>query len=243
MFYDFFLGLLGILLTLSAAFEFQHKNVKNDASGTLDEKATVTFSEMLEHAFYQCLNLVQGIYFHTIRYDTILLSRLCSLFLVSSPWLVRRLFPVNSFSDNYSSVVNDGRSWSSGMISSMYRIKKCQYLLYKHFLLHGLNISVAFGSIRITTTRDFRWYWLLLNMSYVMEFFLQTLVKKKKMGQFFMLMLQWLLMIAASLKACYMLRYINIFTAIGSLYMNFLNRNLDLFNVMTIATLFKIFDV
>jgi hypothetical protein len=51
--YDSILGVLGIALTLSAAGDFQHKNVKNVASGVLDEHATVTYGEMIEHSFYQ----------------------------------------------------------------------------------------------------------------------------------------------------------------------------------------------
>ena len=57
--FDAVLGTLGISLTLTAAHEFGHKNVRNRASGTLDEDATVTYDEMIEHAFYQGLNLFQ----------------------------------------------------------------------------------------------------------------------------------------------------------------------------------------
>jgi hypothetical protein len=57
--YDAVLATLGISLTLTAAHEFGHKNVRNRASGTLDEDATVTYDEMIEHAFYQGLNLFQ----------------------------------------------------------------------------------------------------------------------------------------------------------------------------------------
>lgn len=59
----------------------------------------------------------------------------------------------------------------------MYRLKKYQYLLYKHFLLHGLNISVAISGEAIAATPPFRLYWLSLNAAYVLEFFLQTLVR------------------------------------------------------------------
>ena len=55
------LGLSGTALTLTAARDFgpAHGRVRNVASGALDEKATVTSSEMIEHAFYQLLNLAQ----------------------------------------------------------------------------------------------------------------------------------------------------------------------------------------
>eukprot|EP01041_Mallomonas_annulata_P000810 gene810-1582_t len=46
------LGVCGILLTLFAAYEFPHKNIRNFASGTLDETATVTHDEMIEHKFF-----------------------------------------------------------------------------------------------------------------------------------------------------------------------------------------------
>lgn len=60
--YDAGLGVLGTALTLSAAFDFRaaHSRVKNVASGALDDDATVTFAEMMEHAFYQGQNLVQA---------------------------------------------------------------------------------------------------------------------------------------------------------------------------------------
>jgi len=46
---------VGIVLSLTAAFDFRkaHARVKNVASGTLDDDQTVTFSEMVEHSFYQ----------------------------------------------------------------------------------------------------------------------------------------------------------------------------------------------
>ena len=59
--YDIVLGVLGTLTTLSAAYEFQfgsHVKSTNKASGTLEESATVTSSEMFEHSFYQIINLM-----------------------------------------------------------------------------------------------------------------------------------------------------------------------------------------
>ena len=47
--------------------------------------------------------------------------------------------------DNY----NKGQySWS--LVSLMYRTKKYQYVFYKHFLLHGLNISVAMSGVQVS---------------------------------------------------------------------------------------------
>ena len=38
-------------------------------------------------------------------------------------------------------------------------MKKWQYLLYKHALLHGLNASVAVDGGSIVSTTFFRTYW------------------------------------------------------------------------------------
>jgi hypothetical protein len=35
----------------------------------------------------------------------------------------------------------------------MYRVKKYQYVFYKHFLLHGLNVSIAIWPINITNEK------------------------------------------------------------------------------------------
>ena len=56
------------------------------------------------------------------------------------PWLGRGAFPVNSFSANYKT---PGFGGTTPLIRFLYRMKKWQYLLYKHCLLHGLNVSVA----------------------------------------------------------------------------------------------------
>ena len=55
----------------------------------------------------------------------------------------------------------------------------------RHFLLHGLNVSVAMGGgggggegAALVGTAHFRLYWLCLNVAYVCEFFMQTLVKR-----------------------------------------------------------------
>jgi len=202
--YDIALGLLGILLTLSAARDFPHKNVKNHASGTLDEHATVTQDEMIEHSFYQGLNLIQILYIHSISLVTThtLMLLLCSS--AAFPWQFRSRFPVHSFSANYSQGNADTRS--TYIVKFLYRIKKYQYVFYKHFLLHGLNISLALQyNIKNTSSLAFdpyfRIYWLLLNTAYVMEFFLQTLVKKGFLLQRSMLAMQQVLMLASTLAA------------------------------------------
>jgi hypothetical protein len=59
--YDVVLGLLGLTATLTAASDFaSHRRIRNPASGALDDKATITKDEMLEHSFYQVLR-VNGI--------------------------------------------------------------------------------------------------------------------------------------------------------------------------------------
>jgi len=257
--FDIVLGLLGIALPLSAAFEFKHHGIKNVASGTLDEHATVTHNEMIEHAFYQAINLLQILFLHccywvflSIQEDIISIPipglressrghyvlRFLLLSAVSSPWLVRNKFPVNRFSDNYIKI--DQRS--TALVRTLYRIKKYQYIFYKHFLLHGLNITVVLipSYIELLFEKQgkgrfvFRLYWLLLNTSYVMEFFLQTLVKKKYMKQGTMLGLQHVLMVASSLVAVFVLQYVNVYVALSSLSLNFLNRKFDFLNTMLI---------
>jgi len=277
--FDAVLGVLGTMLTLFAAVEFQHKNVKNEASGTLDERATVTYNEMIEHSFYQALNLVQILFIHsmglfsgsissssvslhqhdqsnhvnnnTISSDVFtsyvawkdLPYRLALLFIVTSPWLIRQRFPIHKFSDNYknnsnnkNNKVNEDGSNFAGLIRILYRLKKYQYVFYKHFLLHGLNITIAITGIAFGNEFLFRLYWLLLNTSYVMEFFLQTLVKKRFMPQSHMLSLQKVLMTASSIAALMILRHVNVHISLASMLGNFTFRKHDLFNTMFIAT-------
>ena len=49
-------------------FKWLHRNVKNKASGVLDREATVTYNEMIEHVFYQILNLVQILFLHLFSF-------------------------------------------------------------------------------------------------------------------------------------------------------------------------------
>lgn len=199
---DVLLGLSGTLLTMTAAWDFKHKNIKNVASGVLDKHATVTNGEMLEHAFYQGLNLLQILFLHVVpiapQYSFLL------LLLVTAPWLVRKRFPLNSFRDNYHK--HDPKS--SLLVRVLYRVKKWQYVFYKFVLLHGLNIAVALMHRDVAHARDFRAYWALLNTAYVMEFFLQTLVKKGYLAQPVMLALNALLMLSSSCAAiCFLFTF------------------------------------
>ena len=187
--YDFTLPTLGTILTLTAAFDFKdaHSRVQNIASGVLDNDAVVTFSEMLEHSFYQILNAIQIAFLVVVtRIDMPAWCRGIVLLCATAPWLLRHRFPVNHFSDNYT---KEGRvKWA--LTSILYRLKKYQYLLYKHCLLHGLNITVAADAPQdLLTDRFFRLYWMALNTAYVMEFFLQTLVRRRYMSQTLMLLM------------------------------------------------------
>ncbi len=224
--FDSALGVLGVILTVTAAHEFGHKNVHNRASGTLDEDATVSYDEMIEHAFYQGVNLLQALFIcFASQPSTTLLSRAACACVCTAPWLFRSAFPVHSFSKNYSDKSSQSQHF---IIRFLYRIKKWQYVFYKHFLLHGLNVSVVFTpTVYFSSSLPFRIYWLLLNASYVFEFFLQTLVKKGHVPQRHMLKMQKVLMAAASAAAAGVLPYVNPWIAVLSLCLNFLWRRHD----------------
>jgi hypothetical protein len=81
-----------------------------------------------------------------------------------------------------------------------------------------------------TSSQSFRLYWLSLNASYVMEFFLQTLVKRKYMSQSTLLWLQKILMTEASIVAFYVLQHVYLWIAILSMLTNFINRRRDTWN-------------
>lgn len=229
-YFDVSLGLAGIILTLTAASDFSHKHVTNVASGTLDEHATVTYGEMIEHSFYQLLNLVQVVYLHAISAQQPLFDDAwwAPLLLLAAtlPWAVRSRFPINRFSDNY----NKLDPHSSSLIRLLYRIKKYQYVFYKACLLHGLNVSVALRGgppINPSSSEPFRLYWVLLNTAYVMEFFLQTLVKKGRLSQNSMLFLNALLMLASTCAALPVLGAVLLPAAALSLVLNFSCRGAD----------------
>jgi hypothetical protein len=231
--YDTALALLGTALTLSAAYDFKkaHAHVSNVASGVLEEDATVTFSEMLEHSFYQMLNGVQILFLHSLSFVQHPLLRGCLAMVATAPWLLRQRFPVNKFSDNYTKH-NPGT-----LIAAMYRVKKYQYLVYKHFLLHGLNITLAVSyqpSLHLAQQALFRRYWILLNAAYVMEFFLQTLVKKGLLSQHGMLRLNQLLMLVSSLAALQVLAHVRVTTALLSLALNLLHRGHEVANTLLV---------
>jgi hypothetical protein len=314
--FNVLLSLLGLGLTLSAAADFKHHHskVKNPASGVLEPEATVTYSEMIEHAFYHILNLFQIVFLHVVTdappAGWPLLGgpagrrvRLALVMLATSPWLVRHRFPVNSFSDNYNKVKTgkdprtlvavlyrcarlrargtptqrapqalgereqrrDGSLQSrlsatrapltpprlhllllvvpgpaaavrTCLLSTLQRLKKYQYMFYKHALLHGLNLTVALrgapsaeqlsrGELGLAAQPTFQLYWLSLNAAYVMEFFLQTLVKRRFMAQATMLALNQLLMLVSTLVAVQVLTHVSLPISAASLGLNMVHRS------------------
>lgn len=233
LFYDMVLGVSGLAVTLSAAYDFHsHRMVDNHgASGPLARDTTVTVDEMLEHSFYQLLNLAQAAFLHAIpgvpEQPYLRLSLMC---LCTAPWLWRARFPVNHFSHNYT------KGQAVTVISVLYRLKKYQYLLYKHALLHALNLTTAIRGQSIVETPSFRLYWVSLNTAYVMEFFLQTLVKRGYMRQTTMLVLNQLLMVISTMAAVQVMwHFVNPCIAAASLVMNLLHRGHDFMHVLLMA--------
>ena len=75
-----------------------------------------------------------------------------------------------------------------------------------------------------------------------MEFFLQTLVKRNVLSQAYMMILQKLLMVAASLSAVNVLAVVRPEICLLSLTLNYTHRHHDVFNTMAIALLFWFLD-
>lgn len=265
--YDVILGSLGVTTTLTAARDFPHRYIRNaiGQSGTLSEKAMVTQAEMIEHSFYQGLNLVQILYLHllarwsytcTTRAETIITSstngasgngrgcssheRFAALCIVTVPWLMRGFFPVNSFSNNWKQTEahkNEQRAVTTKMEIILYQIKKAQYLFYKHVVLHGINLSLCVRPTDLVYTLPWRIFWICLNASYVMEFFLQSLVKRRVMSQASMLSLNRLLVAVSSLAALPAVATIVRWDAcIVSLILNLVHRHHDVINTLFLAT-------
>jgi hypothetical protein len=244
--FDILLGCSGIILTLTAAIEFPHKHVANQSegdyvqSGTLHQKSMVTQGEMIEHAFYQVLNLWQAMYLHIQHYlrdRPCIGTRLGLLWLVTAPWLIRNRVPVHSFSHNWKLNRKSGREEKNTEVI-MYKIKKTQYIFYKHCILHGVNISVVLypqALSQIPNSFGWRTFWMLLNTSYVMEFFLQSLVKRKLLHQSTMLLLNQSLMIAATLGATSVLKYVPLWLVGVSIALNFCHRHHEVTNTIGIT--------
>jgi hypothetical protein len=221
--FDLALGVAGVVLALTAAFEFKdphlERRVRNVASGPLDPDQTVTHEEMLEHAFYQGLNLAQIAFLHLAASSAASAgsfgapspgsplsapaarARALALLAVTAPWLLRGFFPINRFSHNYTRPGRDPRA----LTSRLYRLKKWQYVSLKHLLQHGLNVAVATHTgadaaalASLARSTAFRAYWLALNAAFVIEFFAQTLVKRGYARQASALRVNLALMVAST---------------------------------------------
>ena len=250
--YDALLGVSGCALTITAASDFgiPRARLRNRASGALDDDQTVTREEIVEHLFYQVLNVTQMVFLRLapIVAATHGRSGACaSLALATAPWLFRSAFPVNRFSANYRRreplvrVADAGnalpeRSAGTTAVSSfrvrrLYRLKKAQYVFLKHVLQHGLNVGVVVAAARASSsspssladTSFFRAYWLTLNTAFVMEFFMQTLVKKKKLSQQMMLRMNKMLMFTSSLAAAFVVAKASLVAAATSCALNVLS--------------------
>jgi hypothetical protein len=231
--FDLALFVSGLALTLTAHADFAKAHaaaeLRQSASGPLHAKTTVTGSEMLEHAFYQIVNGFQIAYVHIVRrewFRTLPVAMRCAGALAAtSIWWTRSAYPVNSFSSNYSAGMPD-------IESVLYRMKKWQYVLYKTVLLHGLNVSLAVRPVDLPSTLAWKMYWLLLNAAYVLEFFLQTLVKRKYIAQSSMLLMNQTLMVISTVAVLPILRSAVVPTAAFVAFaLNFLNRKREMVNV------------
>lgn len=97
---------------------------------------------MIEHAFYQGLNLVQILYLHAVSAVQLLPLRAALALLATAPWLLRGRFPVNSFSKNYTGPYADPYT----LISILYRIKKYQVCaIYPSTLI---STAIGFRNVR-----------------------------------------------------------------------------------------------
>jgi hypothetical protein len=76
-----------------------------------------------------------------------------------------------------------------------------------------------------------------------MEFFLQTLVKKKYMSQLYLIRLQWVLMLASSMSAGFVLvYYVRWGVGICSHLLNLVNRGHDLANTCLVLAGALVYD-
>ena len=100
--YDALLGVSGCALTVTAASDFgiPRARLRNRASGALDDDQTVTREEIVEHLFYQALNVTQVVFLRLAPIVAAAHGRpgaCASLALATAPWLFRSAFPVNRF--------------------------------------------------------------------------------------------------------------------------------------------------
>ena len=123
---DTLLGLLGVLLAMSAARAFGRRRTVPPAqaargSGTLLREHVVTRAEMLEHAWYQALMAAQALYLHALAILSAPRWRLLAALAVTAPWLTRAWVPKHSFRTNY-----EGKETT--FVNILYRIKVIYFL-------------------------------------------------------------------------------------------------------------------
>jgi hypothetical protein len=163
---------------------------------------------------------------------------------VTAPWYVRSRFPVNNFSQNWKTnesqaptVTHKQSDAKSDLETLLYRIKKGQYLFYKYVVLHGINLAVCLQPSSLVTTQPWRIFWLCLNTAYVMEFFLQSLVRRKVLSQSRMLWLNRFLMAVSSLAAVpAIITTVRWELCLFSLVLNITHRHHDVFNTVCLAS-------
>ncbi len=93
----------------------------------------------------------------------------------------------------------------------------------------------ANAAVALPQQRGFRLYWTCLNAAYVLEFFLQTLVRRRVMAQRTMLALNALLMAASTAAALPVLRRVRPEAAAASLALNFARRGREITNTALVA--------
>ena len=86
----------------------------------------------------------------------------------------------------------------------------------------------------LVSTTYFRSYWLCLNIAYVCEFFMQTLVKRKYMSQAWMLALQQILMSVSTVFAIQVLQSVHVLPALLSLALNLGRRGHEVSNGLVV---------
>ena len=96
-----------------------------------------------------------------------------------------------------------------------------------------LNENIDTDHLPLTT--EWSIFWIALNTSYVMEFFLNSLVKRGVLSQRYMMILNGLLMCSASLAAICAVNSVRLEAAVLSLLFNFGNRGHDVINTLIVA--------
>ena len=105
--------------------------------------------------------------------------------------------------------------------SVLYRVKKWQYVLYKTVLFTRIERQFSGETSQFAGDAEWRMYWTLLNAAYVLEFFLQTLVKRKYIKQGTMLLMNQALMVISTVAVLPILRSAVLPTARATLTLNF----------------------